>query len=125
MLFITVRDLGSVINANTQGQMLQGEQNVGLNYEVSVEGVEIDGHPLSIYASSLDVAAAYYDLADRRYPYNKVVITELVERVIKESNPQQRPLVCPRGCTGNNNKEVVKLGSNDKAYCTTCGWRET
>ena len=96
-----------------------------LSYEIDVEDVEIDGHPISVYASNLDVAARHYETLVKKYPHNKVILTELGVKAIKESVPLKRVLECPRGCKGVvNGREVVQLGSKDNMYCTICGWRE-
>jgi hypothetical protein len=97
-----------------------------LNYQVHVEGIEIAGHPITIYASNLMVASLQLDELVKKYPYNRVTLEELTVSLLKESTPLEVPIPsCPRGCKGViDGKPVVRRGSIGKAYCTICDWRE-
>ena len=95
-----------------------------LNFELTVEGIQKDGHPILELFSSLDVAAARFDELEKFYPFNKVILSGLVKNVLKESKPKEKPLPsCPKGCIGKiDGKPNIVKGSRGQPYCKICGW---
>lgn len=98
-----------------------------LSYEVVVEGVEVDGHPIANFATNLTIASDFYDVMVKKYPYNSVILKVNKVDELKRSVPLRRPTpVCPRGCDRTlNGKHNIAQGSKEKHYCSICSWRET
>ena len=99
-----------------------------LDYEIKVEGIEKDGHPLTeIFSFGLS-ASDRYDQLVKQYPYNKVVLSKTEKRIITFSKPQMRLAPeCPRGHEGlyRNKFPIVRQGGDGKYFCTICTWRES
>lgn len=96
-----------------------------LNYEVKIEGVKIDGHPIVNYSTDLTIACKFYDDMVKKYPFNEVILSETVKVLIKKSKPLKKPKPkCPHGCDKiSNGRHNLQQGSKGY-FCTICGWRE-
>ena len=97
-----------------------------LNYEIHVKDVKVNGHPITIFASNLKIAAGQFDALSKKYPYNLVTLTETSFKIIKTNTPIDKPLPqCPFNHTGLfEEKPVIIRNSLEKAYCKVCGWIE-
>ncbi len=99
-----------------------------MNYKIQVDGVEIDGHPVTVFANNLRSASILFNDYVKKYPYELVTVIESKNILLMQSNPKDKPLArCPNGHSGTvlNEKAAVYRGTNGKTFCGVCGWRES
>jgi len=99
-----------------------------LKYEITVEGILRDGHPISYNTNSEKDASDVFDYYVKTYPHNQTTMFTILKEELFVSKPAKKPVpTCPRGHTGYSavrGMPVVHEGSNGLYYCSTCGWRE-
>lgn len=105
-----------------------------LNYELTVEDISKDGHPILELFSCFERACERYDDYVKKYPYNKVILSKLIKKDIKESTPIIKPIPkqCPKGhefkISKTSGPSIVKAYNlwyckdyNSFWYCGICG----
>lgn len=97
-----------------------------LRYEVKVDYVEINGHPIKYLTHHLGDARQMATKYHEKYPYFDVHILETIPKEI-ETYPAMKkdpPEQCPcghKGVIGVSDKPVIRLGKYGLYQCEICG----
>ena len=100
-----------------------------VQYEIHIEDLLIDGHPVTRFAAHLSTASEIFNLYHEKYPYHQVILYEISKNKILESEVKVKPLeakppLCPWKHSGKalDGRPVMRQGSVGEWHCMVCGF---